>query len=236
MSQTFHGTFDPNEIVQDTMENLIEESLDALHTNFSGPSDAPVGVRVASQWCSNTGDNKLKIRNQSNTAWLNVYDFSATAVVLKDGQVGTAQISTSAKKPSIIAGEAISPGSCSLRANFKNVSLPGAANELFSLVNGFGRINSGSWVPLYTTRVYVPSDAGTLSVIARQTTCNMRFVLGGSTSTSSGTVTGPAWGSEAYLDASGISSGWKDFVVQGLTNQGQVPYGGLSGLACRWVV
>jgi len=236
MSRDFHNQFVATEYVQDTMEDLIEGSLAALHSNFNDPGDVPVGPkRVGAMWCSNTSDNVLRIRSQSNTAWYNVYDFSNQEVFLKDGQVTSSKISSSARKASIVTGESISPSSCTLQAKFKNVAVPGCANELFELIPAFGRSGASGWQSMYTTRIYVPSDAGTLYVIGRLTNAAIRFVLGGSTSTSSSTISGPkAWSPEVWLDVSG-KSGWQTFELQTNTSS---PFATeiLFGLSCRWEV
>lgn len=233
MSRNFYAEFKPNDFVQDTMEDMIEGSLVALQSNFNDPGDVPSGdKRVGGMLCSNRTDFRLKLRNQNNTAWLNIYDFANQEVLLTDGQVTTAKISSSARKPTIVAGESISPSSCTLQSKFKNVSVPSAPNELFQWVAGFGRSGLTSWEAQYTTRIFVPSDAGTLYVVGRLTNASLQFVLGGSTSNSTQTIAGPnAWSPEVWLDVSG-KSGWNDLEVKTRTTVTGIQV--LSGVACRW--
>lgn len=238
MSQIIYGIFNPGEIVQDTMEKLIEQSIDALHTNFEGDGDMPSGIDLkSSQWCSNKGENLLKIRTQDNNFWKKVYDFAAGHVYLETGQVGSDHINDAAKKVSLIANQDIAPKTCTKQAKFLTVSLPGVPNELFDLISLFGHLGGGGWKPIYTSKIYVPDDAGILYIRARQTTCFFHFRVGGSTSSTSSTEAGPAWGTEAFLDLSspGIT-GWQDIIVEAQSSRASVPYGSISGLTSRWEV
>ncbi len=239
MSQDFHTPFTPTEVVQTTMRELIEESLDALRTNWEGGSAPPI---KSSQFWSDLSDTKLKIMNQgSSTEWLNVYDFTAKEIIIAADQIGTTEISSAARMGTIVTNENIDPNSCTLQAKFKNVSLFSTPCELFPQFTtptqdtGLGAIGnpSGTWYPLLTSKIYVPSDAGTLNMKFRQISCTVRFAVGGSLSTTTGGITGPAWGPDVFLDLSSFS-GWYDIEVQGISSYGAPPYGGISGVASFW--
>ena len=239
MSQNFHTPFDSAEVVQTTMEHLIEESLDALRTNWEGTAAPTI---KASQFWSDLSESKLKIMNQgSSTEWLDVYDFTAKEIVLSPNQVGTTEISGTARKGTIVTGENINPNTCTLQAKFKTVSLFSTPCQLFPQYTsptedtGLGCIGNpgGQWYTLLTSKIYVPDDAGTLSMQFRQITCTARFAVGGSLSTTTGGITGPAWGPTVFLDLSSFS-GWYDIEVQGISSSGSPPYGGISGVAALW--
>ncbi len=240
MSQVFDGVFDPNEVVQDTMEVLLESSLDALRTNWEGGSAPSI---KASQFWSDLSETKLKIMAQgSSTEWRNLYDFTAQEIIIAADQIGTTEISSAARKGTIVTNENIDPSACTLQAKFKNVSLFSTPCELFPLftstsASGLGSIDnpSGAWYTLMTSKIYVPDDAGTLYMMFRQMDCNVRFYVGGTLSTETGALAGPAWGSEAFADLTTFS-GWYDMEVQGWSSI-SFPgpnYGGISGVASRW--
>jgi hypothetical protein len=222
------------------MEQLLEDSLDALRTNWEGASAPAI---KASQFWSDLSDTKLKIMAQgSSTEWRDLYDFTAEEIVISADQVGTTEISSAARKGTIVTGENIDPNTCTLQAKFKNVSLFSTPCELFPLfaspsASGLGAIDnpSGAWYDLMTSKIYVPDDAGTLYMMFRQLDCNVRFNVGGTLSTETGAVAGPAWGTEAFADLASLS-GWYAIEVQGWSSV-SFPgpnYGGISGVASRW--
>lgn len=242
MSQTFYSVFDPNEIVQDTMEQLIEDSLDALRTNFSGGSAPSTPTPAPSQFFSNTTSNRLQIRAQDDSGWEDIYDFANQEVVLGTGQVDAVNISDTARKPSLIASEAIAPSTCTIQAKFKTCSTIAVPAEFYPLfttptaTSGVGVLTGAGITTLLTTKIYVPADAGTLYGIFYQVTCNAEFAIGSNPSSTTGIITGPAWGPVINLDTSAISAGWYDFYVKATTSAGSSPYGGIGGAAFRWEV
>ncbi len=238
MSQTFYDVFDPNEIVQDTMEQLLEDSLDALRTSFEGTSD-PASPKP-SQFCSNTTDGKLKVRAQDGLGWDDLYDFTNQEPVLTAGQVDAVHISDTARKGTIVEGENIDPNSCTIQAKFKTVSLPALPCEVFPIfTNPAASIGVGvlllptAWETLLTSKVYVPEDAGTLYAMFYQVTCEVQFTVEAQTSSSTGIEVGPGWGSVVSIDTSSIS-GWQDIEVQGKSSVPVTPFGGIGGIAFRW--
>jgi hypothetical protein len=238
MSQVFYDTFDPNEIVQTTMENIIEDSMDALRTSFEGSGAPP--TPKPSQFYSNTTDNKLQIRAQDDSGWDDIYDFTNQEVVLSTGQVDAVHISDTARKGSIVTDEAIDPATCTIQAKFKVVSLPTAPCEFFPLftapasTSGVGVLtSSGSFTTLLTSKLYIPEDAGTLYAMIYQVTSTARFIVESLTSNVTGDITGPAWGPIITLDVSSLS-GWQDITVQANSSVGVSPFGGIGGVSFRW--
>jgi len=248
MSQTILTIFDPNEVVQDTMEQLIEENTLTLRSNFEGSSPPTF---VGSQFFSDTNDNKLKIYQQTGGTpvdWLDLYNFATDELEIRDGQIKTEQISYLARKGSIVTTQNIAPASCTLQAKFKEVSLISVPCNFYPLYNSPGS-TSGAGVlenegPAFTTvinsKIYVPDGAGTLYGIFYQVTCDVRFVVGSITSTNAGVVVGPAWGStEAYIDTSLLTGdNWYDFEIQALSTVSfpGPAYGGIGGAVFRWEV
>lgn len=74
MSQTFNDAVPAS--TRDALEDLtaIRNNFAALKSCFSGPSSPP--NPVAGMWWYDTTANMLKIRNEANNAWLDVYDFA----------------------------------------------------------------------------------------------------------------------------------------------------------------
>lgn len=232
MSQDFHKLYITSESAQTTMGNLINQSLDALRTSFSGSTTPSETIQF--QWWSDTSTGILKLRNETNTDWIEVYDFNNSAVLINDDQIAAIKIANIARKPTLIEGEDIGPATCAIKTKSSSGGLPMYCNELFNLVASLGDLSLAGWQTVITTRIYVPTDVEMLYVVARQETCDMRFIVGALTSTLAGVVDpGPSWGSEASLDVSTIS-GWQDFDIQGSTNQGGAPWGGIKGVSARW--
>lgn len=232
MSQDFYGTWLSGESAQTTMGNLIDESLDALRTKFSG-TPTPGGT-VQFQWWADTSAGLLKLRNEADSDWIAVYDFSNSAILINDAQITALKIDNLARKPTLIEGEGIGPDTCTIKTKSSSGSLPMIPNELFNLVASLGDLALAGWQAVLVTRIYVPVDVEMLYVVGRQETCNLRFVLGALTSTEAGIITpGPSWGSEASLDVSAIS-GWQDFDIQCFSSEGGAPWGGIKGISARW--
>jgi len=95
MSQTWtDDCFSGGHVAQTDMQN-VENNFAALKSCFSGPTAPP--NPAGNMWWADTTNNILKLRNEANTAWLNVYDFAN-------------QLSYGAKGVSIIAGTGLSGG------------------------------------------------------------------------------------------------------------------------------
>jgi len=238
MSQDFHPLWNSTEAVNLTMAALINGSLDALRTAFSH-ADPPTGT-VGFQWWADLYSGILKLRNEANSDWIDVYDFDNEAILLNAEQVLATHISNEARKPTLIENEDIGPGSCALRTKFTGGSMPWIPQEIFAGIGGLGDITvvNPTWNVLLTSRLYVPDDVGILRVRALQTTCSISFVLDGVRSTPSSVVDpGPAWGSDTFLDATALN-GVYDFTIEGLSTKTgpPVPYGGISAVEANWDV
>lgn len=74
MSQTFNDAVPAS--TRDALEDLtaMRNNFAALKSCFSGPSSPP--NPVAGMWWYDTTANILKLRNEANNAWLDVYDFA----------------------------------------------------------------------------------------------------------------------------------------------------------------
>ena len=77
--------------------NALKNDFEALRTCFSG-SSAP-GNPVAGMWWYDTTANMLKIRNEANNAWLDVYDFA-------NGRAPLALLATNCSR-TVVAGTGI---------------------------------------------------------------------------------------------------------------------------------
>ena len=235
MSQDFYKTFVTGESAQTTMGNLINKSVDALRTSFSGTSTPPSGETVQFQWWADTSAGILKLRNEADADWIDVYDFSNSAILINPSQITSGMIDDLARKPTLIEGEDIGPASCTIKTKSSSGALPMMSLDLFDEIPGLGTLVGAGWVSVLRYKIYVPVDVEMLYVLGLQKTCNLRFVLGALTSTEAGIVDpGPAWGSEAELDVSAIS-GWQDFDIQlESSTVGPVEWGGVEGLSSRW--
>jgi hypothetical protein len=214
------------------MSNLIDESLDALRSKFSGAGTPTSTVQF--EWWADTSAGILKLRNEADADWISVYDFSNSAILINDDQITALKIAGAARKPTLIEGEDIGPATCSIKTKPSSGALPMYCDELFSLVSSLGDLSLAGWQTVLDTKIYVPSDVEMLYALAKQETCNMRFIVGAVNSTEAGIVDpGPSWGSEASLDVSALS-GWQTFAIQAFSTQGSAPWGGIKGLSARW--
>jgi len=234
MSQTFNGSFVSSDDVQTTMTGLIEDSLDALRTKFSGAT-VP-GTPSTYQWWMDTTTNILKIYNGS--LWLNVYDVGNQELVLSTGQVDASNIADAARKPTLIEGEDIGPATCSIKTPYTNGAELWLPEEVFTEIVGLGGtlgvigVASPTWVPLLTGKVHIPLEVEELRVTAKLTTCNLSFVINGVRSSISTLTTG--WSDEVILNVAAYH-GYFNFTIEGRSTQSAPgPYGGVSAFVARW--
>lgn len=98
MSQTFNDAVPAS--TRDALEDLtaIRNNFAALKSCFSGATAPP--DPVAGMWWYDTTANMLKIRNEANDAWLNVYDFANSRAPL-------ALLATNCSR-TVVAGNGIS--------------------------------------------------------------------------------------------------------------------------------
>lgn len=68
----------------------LNANLAAIVSNNSGASEP--AVTYAFQWWADTTTDILKIRNESNNAWINVFDLAAGVILLADNAVTTSKL------------------------------------------------------------------------------------------------------------------------------------------------
>lgn len=230
MSQTYDNTFDAGEEVQVTMTNLMESSLEALRSCFSGPL-AP-GSPVDYMWWADTTNDILKFK--ITTGWVNVYDIATSEVILTDDQVTAIKIADAARKPSLILGEAIAPASCTIRTKFTGASLWNLPSELFDALPAvLGESDGTGWRDVFVGRVWIPADVDFIYYTFKVETCAARFVVGTETSATTGPFPGPSWLAENSLDLNS-QTGIKTMKVQVETTQPGAPWGGIRGISGRF--
>ena len=257
MSQIFDGSWDKDSDVQTTMQTLIESSLDALRTKFSGAFEPT--TTEAFQWWADVTTSILKLRNATNTGWISIYNFSTQTVLIADNQITTAKIlnlavtnakidtdavtaakiqaqaieatkiNDTARKPSLITGEDILPTSCSLRGG--QVAL-GSMPWQIPQAAGAGNIGARlAWAILYNFKVYCHAPAQTFVMVCYNTTCKTRFIINdGTPHTSSESAITSGWSTESSLSLSVSSPQWLDVVIEGYSEIADPgPYGSVHG-------
>lgn len=226
MAQNYNeNTYDADTTNVQTLQARIENNFAVLLSKFSGPS-APsgAGFPVGGCWWLDTSARKLYLRHDQNTSWMELFDFVNGQVPLGSGQVQSANINNSARKGSIVQGEAIAPVSCSIRATQIPVLpvFPSATDKSNALT-----VSSltTAWITVAQTKVYYSDPMtglymlGRLKVFNSIHTVKCRFVVGSVTSTESDEITGTTsyvWTSvEAGADISTLTSGnWYDLELQ----------------------
>ena len=222
MAQDFFPTFDPNDQVQITMQEIFKNTI-SLRSNFSG--DSTPGTEPYQWWADNgTGDDILKLSNGTGS-FIDVYNITTGEVLLKSGQVEATHISNAARKPSLIDLQAINPSSCTHRATFGTVSTP----QYSPFTSSF---TQSGWKVVNSSIMYVPSDGGQMYMRAKLERGKMRFIIGSTTSSETNYNTGgPTWSTEASADLASLS-GWQDVQIQCSTSSGLG--GSITGLQSRW--
>lgn len=114
MSQSYTvDVYDSSHVGATDLAN-IENNFAAIKSCFSGASDTALSspeIREAGMWWYDTANKLLKQRNADNDGWITWFDLDAGTLSVS---VGTDSIKSTARKPTLIQGEDISPGSCSL--------------------------------------------------------------------------------------------------------------------------
>jgi len=215
-----YNTLDDVKILQQRIQDNFAELLKKFAS-----SSPPVGSGVPSglQWWANTSDDKLYIRNKNDNEWLPLMNILEGGVFIKAGQVGTAEISDTARKGTIVQGEDISPSTCSIKAHPVITSFPTDTEQ--SSPKTFG--NYPTWETLVRAKVYIPFGISTLHMVVRLKPASLtppgvkaKFLFDSISSTETNYIVGTTsyqWtmDEEAILDVSGIS-GWGDLEIQGL--------------------
>ena len=227
MSQTFNDAVPA--ITRDALSDLtaMRGNFAALKSCFSGPTAPP--NPVAGMWWYDTTANMLKLRNEANSAWLDVYDFANQRVPL-------ALLASNCSR-TVVGGTAVTVTG-SLNGGNATVSItPGAVGATQLAADGVNMskmqhgsimlpffptatitINETSWkriTPIY--RVYIPVNATSLQmsihVAGGVGTRYYRYKVGSLTSsTGSQTGTSAAWGT-LNLDVSS-RSGWQTMYIE----------------------
>lgn len=84
----------------------LNANLQAIVSNNSGGSEPT--VKYPLQWWADTTSDILKLRNEANTAWINVLDLANGAAFLADGAITTAKILNDAVTEAKIADSSVS--------------------------------------------------------------------------------------------------------------------------------
>ena len=154
MAQTYNDAVPAS--TRDALEDLtaIRNNFAALKSCFSGPSSPP--NLVAGMWWYDTTNNILKLRNEANSAWLDVYDFANGYAI---GCSNT-----------VLAGTGISV-SGSLRTGNVTVSataIPYTAGTRL-LVQSMDHLQIGDYTSYTTVRTIQIDRPGTLRISFRLT-------------------------------------------------------------------
>ena len=125
MAQTYNDAVPAS--TRNALEDLtaIRNNFAALKSCFSGSSSPP--NPVAGMWWYDTTANMLKIRNEANDAWLNVYDFA-------NGRAPLALLATNCSR-TVVAGTGVSV-SGSLASSNVTVGLSSGGVGATQLANG----------------------------------------------------------------------------------------------------
>jgi len=125
MAQTYNDAVPAS--TRDALEDLtaIRNNFAALKSCFSGATAPP--NPVAGMWWYDTTANMLKIRNEANDAWLNVYDFA-------NGRAPLALLATNCSR-TVVAGTGVSV-SGSLASSNVTVGLSSGGVDATQLANG----------------------------------------------------------------------------------------------------
>lgn len=180
MSQNFtDDVYAAGHVAATDLQNM-ENNFAALKTNFSGAA-APSSPS-ALQWWADTTNNILKLRNEANSAWLEIYDF-ANNIILADidaGIITAAMISDAARKPTLVTGQTIAPTTINATTiNATTLTVNGGCPPYMvpPFMDATEDIIESSGVSPAAVRsglVYINPSAATMQVVA-----NMRNYTGG---------------------------------------------------------
>lgn len=241
MPQDWDGVYNGGDFMATTMIKTINWNCETLRSKFSElNASAPIAMREFQWWVEWTSAPlaKLKIRDATNTEWIEIYDIQNKKFIFSSpGNITASDINDAARKPILVYEEDIEPNSCSLKTKFSGATLPFTCNELFSILSTSLGWLSSSPKTLYTTQVYIPTDMDVLWVRARLRHVTMTFTVG--TLTSSGVtqaVDDDIW-VEDSLDISSLTKdNWYDFTLDCTVAAGPpfTPFQALTGLTSRW--
>jgi len=241
MSQDWNtDLYDKDARSADAIMQDVEKMFDALQSSFFGGA-APSNP-VAGKWWVDTSANLLKLRNEANNAWLDIWDLANNKPVITNlsNEITVAMVAASAKDPAVGTAGLRTLGTWAVQAAAGNdsrfetvadnhvhlgkmqhgsIMLPYVMSEDETMITT-NPPGSYTWVDadVDKLRIYVPADATTLraSVLAYANAlqCAARFKV--STLTSSEVTVNsasPTWYTTMTLDVSSLS-GWYDILWQ----------------------
>jgi hypothetical protein len=244
MAKDFYPGFSITEEVRTTMSHIKVDNEEALRSHFSdtGGTGEPLQKVPFQMYVERTAVGPpakwtLKIREETNTAWEPVYEFTDEVgefnrVYIKDQQIRSAHINDTDTKPSLVTGVAIAPATCTIKTKFTGVSLPQSRME-DNLIN----FANQAWTDIYTTQIYVPTGASKLFIRVGLRLANMRFFIETEESNTVSDLSGTLeWSSEAEITITApiTENAWNELIIQG-QGQGTGPdYGQAAGVVSRW--
>jgi len=208
MSQNFTGdSYDSSHVAATDLQNM-EDNFAALKSQFSGTS-APSNPVLGMPWVDTT-NNILKMYD--GTQWVNVFNYSTGEFYIGTGFITAAMIADAARKPSLVAGETITPLNCNpTNLNVTNIT---GLRLLIATADGDSKTGVTSW-SLVSPGYYVYIPGGTQTVRASFYFNNSsgsyasyaRYKIGGLASGSVSTSNPGTWRHDVTVDVSSLSAG-----------------------------
>lgn len=251
MSQTFtDDCFAAGHVGQTDLQNM-EDNFAALKSAFSGaatPSDL-----VAGMFWYDTTAHILKLRNEANNAWLDVWDLvndSWSGVTATEAEINTVADGAAVRNEhkhsniTVSAGTGLTGGGA-ISGDITINSTP--ALKGYSPLVMYGHdmtpvtATTGAYVTVINFRLYIPSTAGVLHMVARlkgsapgTTAYAIMNVSGNLSGEASVTGITYGWSSEVGVDLSALGAGWINLDIQMKVITGTTAY--LQGLSIVWVI
>jgi len=225
--------FDPGHVGQTDLQN-IENNFACLKSSFSG-SSAPANPVPGMFWVDTT-NHILKMRNEANNAWLNVWDLANdkpygqdfTDGSYLDGDKVDIDFTPGNYTPSASPAEADDEDD--LTAHLYGIDqaiadarklLKGAPHYAsYSIVDPELSMSGSSWVTVSEYRIYVPSTMPNAYAMARiksptnETTGYFRFGVDSSYSGEASRGYPHDYGWVGPVSVSGLAEGWHSLFIQ----------------------
>lgn len=228
MAQTYNDAVPAS--TRNALEDLtaIRNNFAALKSSFSGATAPP--NPVAGMWWYDTTANILKLRNEANNAWLDVYDFAngcatkcSRSVSAGTGLSGGGTLTTDRTISHVAhTGDVTGATTLSIAADVVKMSNMQHGSIMLPVFTATALdINKTSWTQISPTyRVYIPADATSIQLsvqISGGTSGGSHYIrlVVGSLTSSTVTHTGiaAAW-STLNLSVDSIS-GWQTMYIEG---------------------